>query len=74
MRIIAEKDGLTLTRNRRALPVGLRVKSQRSQGVSNCVSALLEESGAVVMGDTRDPAAGLRLPGMAWAAMLRAAC
>ncbi|WP_306367728.1 DUF397 domain-containing protein [Nocardiopsis sp. CC223A] len=64
---------LTYTQGRKSLPVGQRVKSERSQGATNCATALLDTTGTVEMGDTQNPTAALLFPGGAWAALLKTA-
>ncbi|MDT0328487.1 DUF397 domain-containing protein [Nocardiopsis lambiniae] len=60
---------LTYTQGRKSLPVGKRVKSERSKNVTNCATALLDTTGVVEMGDTRNPGAALVFSAGAWAAL-----
>ncbi|MDE3721869.1 DUF397 domain-containing protein [Nocardiopsis sp. N85] len=65
---------LTYTQGRKSLPVGKRVKSERSQGATNCATALLDTTGVVEMGDTQNPdLVQLVFPAGAWTALRAAA-
>ena len=61
------------TSGRKSLPVGRAVKSQRSQGASNCLVARLQETGVVEIHDTKTLGQGHNtVPTSEWSAFVRA--
>ncbi|GAB3724182.1 DUF397 domain-containing protein [Nocardiopsis nanhaiensis] len=60
------------TQGRRSLTHGVWHKAEASQGATNCAAAQLQDSGAVVLGDTQNPdRVQLAFPRGAWAALVR---
>lgn len=61
------------TSGRKSLPVGRAVKSQRSQGASNCLVARLQETGVVEIHDTKTLGQGhAEMAAGEWSAFVRA--